>query len=176
MRPAFIGLALATIVAPSLVPNALAQHGNGRQGPDLGELQDLKVPAGNKLFYHTYAEGVQIYRWDGTSWVFQAPEAVLYACGEGIVGSHYAGPTWESNSGSYVVGVVEKRATPNPNAIPWLRLVADEADGPGIFARVTYIQRVNTTGGLSPAGPGEFVGEIARIPYTADYFFYRKHR
>jgi hypothetical protein len=39
---------------------------------------------------------------------------------------------------------------------------------------VTFIQRVNTVGGLKPAEPGEEVGEVARVPYAADYYFYRK--
>ena len=38
---------------------------------------------------------------------------------------------------------------------------------------MTFIQRVNTTGGIAPAAPGTTVGEEARVPYTAEYFFYR---
>jgi hypothetical protein len=167
---ALFGLACVGLVAP-----ALAEPGNDNRAPDLGNYPELKAPAGHKVAYSTYAEGVQIYTWSGTSWVFQKPEAVLYR-GNGVVGIHYGGPTWESNSGSYVVGMVDKRATPDPDAIPWLLLVAVDSDGPGIFSRVTHIQRVNTVGGLAPVGPGEFVGEIARVPYTADYFYYRKHR
>jgi hypothetical protein len=165
-----VGLAVAVLIAP-----AMAEPGNDNRTPDLGESQDLTVPEGHKVCFYTYAEGVQIYRWSGTSWDFQKPDAVLYA-GGGIVGIHYGGPTWESASGSYVVGVVEKRAFPSPDAIPWLRLVAGDTGGSGILADVTYIQRVNTTGGLAPVGPGEVVGEIARVPYTADYFFYRKQK
>jgi hypothetical protein len=118
---------------------------------------------------------VQIYRWNGTSWVFVAPEAVLYAQGQGVVGIHYAGPTWESNSGSKVVGTVLERC-PQPGTIPWLKLAAASNDGPGIFRGITFIQRVNTEGGNAPAEPGDFVGEEARVPYIADYFFYRKQR
>ncbi len=50
---------------------------------------------------------------------------------------------------------------------------AVETDGPGIFRRVAFIQRVNTTGGTAPAAPGTTVGEEARVPYTAEYYFYR---
>jgi hypothetical protein len=62
------------------------------------------------------------------------------------------------------------------NAIPWLLLsaVPDKAQGPGIFADTTFIQRVNTTGGKAPFENGAFVGQVAKIPYTADYFFYRR--
>ena len=40
----------------------------------------------------------------------------------GVVGIHYGGPTWESLSGSKVVGAVIDRATPDASAIPWLLL------------------------------------------------------
>ena len=60
--------------------------------------------------------------------------------------------------------------------IPWLLLRAASTEGPGIFNGVTYIQRLNTTGGLAPAEPGAFVGEVARVPSAADYVFYRKQR
>jgi hypothetical protein len=155
-----------------------AESGNDNRAPDLGEHQHLAVPAGHTVAFHTYAEGVQIYRWDGAAWIFQGPEAVLFASGEddGIVGIHYGGPTWESASGSYVVAAVRERATPDHAAIPWLLLQAVESGGPGIFNGVTYIQRVNTFGGLAPADEGDFVGEEARIPYTADYYFYRKSK
>jgi hypothetical protein len=38
---------------------------------------------------------------------------------------------------------------------------------------VTFIQRVNTIGGTAPAEAGLFVGDEARVPYTAEYYFYR---
>src|SRR5882724_4710957 len=56
----------------------------------------LQVPEGNSVAFHAFAIGVQIYRWDGTNWVFVAPSAKLYADPgyHGQVGTHYAGPTW----------------------------------------------------------------------------------
>jgi hypothetical protein len=57
--------------------------------------------------------------------------------------------------------------------IDWLLLQAVSTDGPGIFNGVTYIQRVNTSGGKAPTAPGEFIGAEAKIPYTAEYYFYR---
>ena len=146
-----------------------------RHAADLGGCTNLAPPAGSQLAHHVYAAGVQVYRWDGTAWVFVEPSAVLYAdAGEhGAVGTHYAGPTWESNGGSKVVGAVQERCTPDASAIPWLLLRAVSAEGPGIFARTTFIQRVNTVGGKAPAAPGGAAGEVARAPYTAEYLFYR---
>jgi hypothetical protein len=120
---------------------------------------------------------VQIYRWDGTRWVFVNPAADLFADagGHGLVGTHFgtpAGPGWRTLSGSQVVGTVTGRCTPNASAIAWLRLDAS-ASGSGVFEHTQFIQRVNTVGGLAPAAPGSVVGQEARVPYTADYFFYR---
>ena len=137
--------------------------------------QDIMVGETNKVHFHGYAEGVQIYTWDGLSWGASVPEAILYDNDGNVVAIHYAGPTWESNSGSKVVGaVVPPRVTVDSNAIPWLLLKATHTEGPGIFAATTYIHRVNTVGGKAPAAAGLFVGQVARVPYTADYFFYRE--
>jgi hypothetical protein len=122
-----------------------------------------------------YAVGVQVYRWDGANWSFVAPVANLYADSgfNGKVGKHYAGPVWESNSGSKAAGTVQARCTPDMTAVPWLLLQAAPTDDPGIFSQTTYIQRVNTTGGLAPANPGTTAGEEKGVPYTAEYYFYR---
>jgi len=135
----------------------------------------IVVPEGNKVHFHGFGMGVQIYTWDGSSWRGPVPEATLFNGQAGIVAIHFAGPTWESNSGSQVVGALDAPpVTVDPNAIPWVRLKAAHTEGPGIFADTTFIQRVNTTGGKAPSVNGTFVGQVARVPYTADYFFYRK--
>jgi len=143
--------------------------------PDLGACERLGAPAGSTFAFHAYAKGVQIYRWDGGSWVPVGPSAVLYADVEGtaMVGSHYAGPRWRSLSGSTVVGAVIDRCISDPNAIPWLSLGAEPEEGPGVFQRVAFIQRVNTVGGKAPSGDGSFTNEVKEVPYTAEYFFYR---
>ena len=164
-------------VGPRTVPELSAAPSSARnavRAPDLGSCQNLAAPRGTKLAAHVYAAGVQIYTWNGASWSFDGPSASLTADagGSGVVGTHYAGPTWESNSGGTVVGTVIDRCTPDPNAVPWLLLSA-VANGPGLFHRVTYIQRLNTVGGLAPAAPGSSVGQEARVPYTTEYLFYR---
>ena len=134
----------------------------------------LEVPAGNSVIFHVYAVGVQIYQWNGTTWVFVAPSATLYADPghHGKVGIHYAGPTWQSKSGSKVVGKRVAACTPDSSAIPWLLLEAVSTQGPGVFHAVTYVQRVNTVGGKAPADQGTTLNQEARVPYTAEYYFY----
>ena len=160
--------------SPATAPQAATPAPTLDRAADLGTCTNLDA-ARSTLVLHAYATGVQIYRWNGTAWTFIAPSAELYADaeGHGLIGTHYAGPTWESVSGSTVVAAVIDRCTPNPNAIPWLKLGAVSASGPGIFGRVAFIQRVNTAGGTAPTIGGSVVGEEARVPYRAEYFFYR---
>lgn len=172
-----IGLAvlLGIVVLAISAPMAFAQ--TEIQSPELPAVcSNLQVEAGNEVYFKTYAIGVQIYRWNGTSWVLNRPDANLYAAANyrGKVGTHYFGPTWESNSGSKVVGSVQARCTPDSTAVQWLLLQAAPTEDPGIFSKATYIQRVNTTGGLAPTTPGIVVGEEKGIPYTAEYYFYKE--
>lgn len=138
----------------------------------------LAAPAGHRVAFRTYAIGVQKYRWTGTAWQFIAPEANLFASKNyrGLVGTHYGGPTWESNSGSLVtsLGTLAIACTPDPTAISWLRLPGVTSGGAGIFDGVTYIQRINTVGGLRPGTPGTIVGEEVGVPYTTEYYFYKE--
>ena len=175
-RPGTLIVAGAAALLLALVVTAGAEPGNDNRTPVLeGECAKLAVEAGNKVIAHGYATGAQIYRWTGVSWEFVAPDAVLFQDeGEhGVLASHFAGPTWKSLSGSEVVGAVDKKCTPDPDSIPWLLLKATSSHGPGIFDGVTFIQRVNTEGGLAPTEPGDEVGDLAAVPYTAEYYFYR---
>ncbi len=136
----------------------------------------LAVPAGNVVSLHAYARGFQTYWWDAAngSWLFTGPVALLYADPEAhaTIGFHSSGPTWVSTSGSGVVGRFVAASTVDPTAIPWLLLQTVTTRGPGPLEPTTFIQRVNTTGGLMPARTGT-ANEVVWVPYTAEYYFYR---
>ena len=157
------------------LPAQLALVTPAEAAPDLSGCESLRVQDGSELAFHVYATGVQIYRWNGRGWSFDGPSAVLYADAErkGKVGTHYAGPRWETLSGSKVAGAFVDRCIPDPTAIPWLLLRATPEEGPGVFEGATFIQRVNTVGGQEPSHRGSFKGEVKEVPYTAEYFFYR---
>jgi hypothetical protein len=148
--------------------------------------QVLAVPADQVLAAVFEASGVQIYGCKPAhddpmrlEWVFSAPEAQLRDRAGHIVGKHYAGPTWEADDGSKVVGEVTGRQdSPDSGAIPWLVLRAKSTAGQGVFTPTTSIQRLRTSGGKAPAtgcDPAN-AGQLARVPYRAEYLFYVARR
>jgi Protein of unknown function (DUF3455) len=142
----------------------------------------LAVPAGNKPVLRFAAEGAQIYTCQpdasapgAFAWTLKAPDATLFNAAHEKAGTHYAGPTWESADGSRLVGTVKaKENSPTPDAIPWLLLEKKSSEGQGTLARVTFVQRVHTTGGKAPAGGcgAGSLGKEERVDYKADYYFY----
>jgi hypothetical protein len=119
---------------------------------------NLNVPPHNVRHLTTYATGSQIYVCTAQTdnpysfgWTFKEPVAELFDGRGEKVGDHYAGPTWEWQDGSTVVGrVVEREAAPTAGAIPWLLLRAASGQGAGQLAPVTEIQRIETVGGNAP--------------------------
>ncbi|HEX4949532.1 MAG TPA: DUF3455 domain-containing protein [Blastocatellia bacterium] len=156
---------------------AVVQADDDRPAPYLPTplYDSVQVPPGHKVASHVYAQGVQIYRWNGASWVFVAPSADLFADAnyQRKVGTHYGGPNWESNNSSKVIGSRDAGCAPNPTAIAWLRLKAVSTSKFGIYNKVTFTQRVNTISGLAPTVPGTAINELAEVPYTTEYYFYR---
>jgi len=140
----------------------------------------LAPPADQSLAFVLDATGVQQYVCNATStgaaWTLVAPVADLLENGF-VAGKHYAGPTWEANDGSTVIGARAQGATIDATAIPWLLLSVVGHGGTciGRMADVTAIQRLVTAGGLAPATGCnvDLLGATADVPYTAKYFFYR---
>lgn len=171
-----IGVAALFSIAALVLTMAASARADGPPAPELPAVcGNIQVEAGNQVAFRVYAIGVQIWRWNGSAWAFVAPEANLFADAgyRGQVGTHYAGPTWESNSGSKVIAARVDGCSPDSSSIPWLLLRKVTTDGPGIFTDVTFIQRANTNGGIAPAAAGVFVGEEKKVPYTTEYYFYR---
>src|SRR6185436_2452520 len=124
---AIIGFVVVFALFLTALASTPATRADDNRAPDLsGACSDLQVQAGNKVISHVYAKGVQIYRWDGSAWVFVAPVATLFADANyhGQVGIHYRGPTWEDNGGSIVKASNALPCNADASAIPWLRLQA----------------------------------------------------
>jgi hypothetical protein len=136
-------------------------------------------PAGQHPILTVLGRGVQIYVCqksnDTVQWVFQAPEASLYSSDSVKVGTHGAGPTWTYNDGSSVKGeVVQKNASPESGAIPWLLLKSTQVQGNGLLSKVEFIRRSETHGGVASTQGCDVthLNSVSRIPYTANYTFY----
>jgi hypothetical protein len=143
----------------------------------------------------------------GFAWILFTPEAVLLSDSGRQITSHFFGPNprepnvdptvtaqgtiraaWRHSRDSSTVWA---RAFPpsfdpefvRPNSVPWLLLeTKGTVEGPGggdTLTRTTFIQRVNTLGGLAPStgcSAAADVGKKAFVPYEADYFFFRRKR
>lgn len=165
------------------------------------------VPPGQKLFLVGHAVGTQNYvcrpSGTGVAYVLFTPEATLFDDKGGQIITHDFSPnpsepntdpkvvsdgtiraTWQHRDTSTVWAKLHQpngAVTVDSNAIAWLLLdVVRAQNGPtggDKLAGTTFIQRLNTTGGLAPStGCSSLtdVGNQAFVPYTADYFFYKK--
>ena len=93
---------------------------------------------------------------------------------------HFAGPDLAAPRRQLDLGQLVKPATVDPKSIPWLLLSA-KIETAGKFGnrltQTTFIQRINTRGGIAPAAStctAATAGAKKEVPYTADYYFWRK--
>ena len=190
--------ALVTAFMIALPQVAHAQNLTPPSVPD--RLQPLE---GNEVFLIGHAFGTQDYvcaaSGSGVAFVLTTPEAVLFDNPARRIVNHYFSPnpveggtiraTWQSTRDSSVFwGSVSKVATsitdPDfvaPDAIAWLLLsqagVLEGVGGGTTLSVATFVQRVNTVGGLAPSlgcnSPAD-IGKTAFVPYEADYVFFTK--
>ena len=172
-------LAFAGVVAASAV---LAAAASARPTPATapGDLLDPRTYApDSRLYLVLHASGVQKYTCQANgTWLFTDPEATLYKTtgASKPVGTHFLNfstgqPVWQFKGGSSVEAARTQSASGGTGNIAWLLLQA-VATSPGRLAQTTWIQRLNTTGGVAPAGTCTPGATIA-VPYSADYFSWR---
>src|SRR5271156_1129729 len=141
--------------------------------------QQLQPPANEELLLQVHAKGDQVYICKSDAgqftWTLKAPDAQLFDKSGKPFGKHFAGPSWEANDGSRVVGkAVANSPSPDAASIPWLLVTVLSHDGSGVLSHVTTIQRLNTKGGKAPASgcDASHDGQEVRASYSADYRFY----
>jgi Protein of unknown function (DUF3455) len=148
----------------------------------------IKAPPANVAFLVGHATGTQNYQCtgnaDGTFTWKVTPDATLLTDNKQVI-KHSAGPTWAAVADGSAVsksGDVKSAASPDPaNDIPWLLVPvgpAGTSNDPGdLLTGTTFIQRVNTDGGIAPpatdCNPAAANGTPVPVKYTADYYFYR---
>jgi hypothetical protein len=132
----------------------------------------IDVPQGNKLVATLPARGVQVYQCVDKAWTPLEPDATLTRDDQ-VVALHSRGPVWVSTvDGSAVTAAaVPGASVKRDNAVPELLLKTAATRGDGLFGEVTFVQRLETKGGLAPSGtcaPGTQVSS----PYEATYTFF----
>jgi hypothetical protein len=160
---------------------------------------NLQVPAGNTAFLVGHATGTQGYICQpsgaGFAWAFVKPQATLFDDAQQQIITHFLSPnpgesgtprpTWQDSQDTSRVWGKAIQTSSDPafvqsGAIPWLLLqVVGSQPGPTggeTLTVTTYLQRLNTAGGVAPAtgcAQATDVGGKALMPYAADYFFYK---
>ena len=143
----------------------------------------VQVPAGNKVALETVGLGEITYQCTAKKdmagqfeWVFVGPDARLLDRSGKQIGKYYGPPaTWEAKDGSKLTAVQLAVAPNMAGSIPLQLVKGNPAMGSGAMQGVTYIQRVNTQGGVAPATPCTAANLSAKqiVKYQADYIFYK---
>ena len=119
----------------------------------------IQVATGNTLVLETRAEGQITYECSKEKdplttykWTMTGPKADLRNTKGEKIGD-YSGPParWSHKDGSFITGS-QVAVSPNGSKnIPLQLVKADVAGGQGALTGVSYVQRVNTQGGVAPA-------------------------
>lgn len=147
----------------------------------IAAMAHAQAPAAKPAAIEAFAKGVQIYTCSAANgsyaWTLKAPDARLSDAKGRAIAKHFAGPSWQAEDGSIVVGeLVQASPSPDAGAIPWLVLHAKSHTGAGSMASVQYIVRTRTEGGMAPATgcDASHADAQARMPYSAVYLFFRE--
>jgi hypothetical protein len=194
--------AFADIVVPPVPDNLKVPTGNRvyLHGNAAGTQNYICMPCPNAITPAARCPA------SGFAWAFFGPQATLFDVEDGDddqIITHFnspnanpeeAGkerPSWQDSRDTSIVWgnnsspPLESSTDPEfvaLNAIPWLLLpTAGTQVGPtggDRLANTTFIQRLDTAGGIAPAADtcaaAPDAGKKAFVPYSADYFFYKK--
>jgi hypothetical protein len=173
-------LACMVVLALCVQVAATAQAGP-IAGPQTqpGDVLDPRTYAPeSRPFLTVNASGVQKYACQANGkWLFTDPVADLYA--EKAIGAHYLNfatgrPVWELKDGSTVEAARKASAPAGAGNIAALLLEAKVtttgSDGDRL-AKTTWVQRLNTSGGVAPESACT-PGATLAVPYSTDYVFW----
>ncbi len=197
--PRIVRLACATTIAAAFTLS-LPPAVHGKEAPPHPMPSNIEVPAGNMVFFQGRGVGTQNYicqpSGTGFAWTLFTPQATLFSSRAKQLTTHFFSPNplqqgtiraaWQHSKDTSTVWAQlapnGSSADPNfvaPGAIPWLLLqTAGTQEGPGggdTLTITTYIQRLNTVGGIAPSTGCDQSTDVGRktfVPYEADYFFY----
>ena len=175
LRAATVAAAVTVVAAVSAVTyNASAAEVASRPRPQpSASASPIDPPAGlRRIGSFQVVKGTQTYTCTGG--VFPAasvPEAML-AGPSGLI-HHYKGPSWTYTRDGSTVTATKKAERTRPGTINELLLEVNSHSGSakGLLSKATHIQRLNTTGGVAPAGACTD-GTTKAVRYGALYVFW----
>lgn len=168
---AFAAVTAGTLSSAAAGQAAVSQP--ARAGVDVPPA--LEVPDGNRLTGVFSAEGVQTYTCTDGAWKLLEPAATLWAKNDHsrrTVALHSRGPVWVSTVDGSAVNATAIATSPKTGTIPELLLQATATRGTGVFADVSYIQRLDTHGGVAPTTACTGTDQTS-VRYSATYTFYK---
>jgi hypothetical protein len=175
IRAVTVAAAVTVVAGVSAVTyNASAAEltGGPRPRPSASPSPIDPTPGLHRIGAFRVVKGTQTYTCAGGVFVGPSvPEAKL--AGPGGLIHHFKGPSWQSERDGSLVTATKKDELARPGAIPELLLTVTSHSGPadGLLAKAAEIQRLNTTGGVAPAGACTD-GATQSVPYGALYVFW----
>jgi hypothetical protein len=176
-----VGLAvfLAALQAGCAVPPVTDRPaGTEMESPSLGLFSRIRVPDGQDVVLRLTAKGAQVFRCERVEktfeWRFRQPDAELFNAEGKPVGRHGANFSFEHRDGSRLIGTVKAHdKAPTPDTLPWL-LFSTRSFGKGELSGITYVQRIDTLGGMPPPGcTAQEANRLLRVEFSAVFVFYR---
>ena len=184
-------LAHAQSVTPPVVPDNKLQVEAGNEafllGHAVGTQNYVCKPSGTGVRFVLFTPEATLFKDNDDRQIithFFSPNPAELNTDATVQATGLIRASWQARDSSSVWAKLHQpdgALTVDPTAIAWLLLdVVGTQDGPTggkTLSDTTFIQRVNTTGGLAPATGCTSLtdlGNQAFVPYTADYVFYRK--
>ena len=189
------GPAYADDMTPPSVPGNIQVPAGNRLflvGHAAGTQNYVCVPSGTGVRFVLFTPEATLFDDQGEQLTthFFSPNPSEVNTDPKVISDHIIRAAWhDSKDSSTVWGQVKPGNSSSdpgyvePGAIPWLLVtIVGHQDGPTGGDRLggtTYIQRLNTHGGLAPSTGCTSLGDLgntAFVPYTTDYYFYKSSR
>jgi hypothetical protein len=186
-RPAY-----ADTLTPPAVPDDIQVPAGNKLflvGHAVGTQNYICVPAGTGVKFALFTPQATLFNGEAEeiSTHYFSPNPSQVNTDPKVLDTHPIRATWQdSQDSSTVWGQVypgdsySNSDYVEPGAIPWLLVtIVGHQDGPTGGDRLsgtTYIQRLNTHGGLAPATGCTSLADLGNmtfVPYTTDYYFYK---
>ena len=181
------------IIVPPVPDQLKVEAGNKvfLEGHGVGTQNYVCKPSGTGVAFVLFTPQATLFDDDGKQLIthFFSPNPDEANTDPKVVAERMIRVTWQdSQDTSRVFAKATQSATSDTDpafvakgAVAWLLLEKEGTqkgpDGGDRLTKTTFIQRLNTSGGLAPATgctSSADLGNTAFVPYTANYFFYQK--